>query len=361
MKRQAKILLLRIAKTVGLFALLRRATKNQLRVLCYHGFSEVDEHEFRTKYFIKPSTFDARLDLIKAMGFSVIPLHEAVDALWKNQLPHNSVVITIDDGLVSVLKHAAPLLKRRGFPSTVYVTTYYVENQVPICGFAAQYLIWKAWKTRATGDENSPERRPLSESVQFHGLSANLSTVSGRDKLTEDVARLLDSQESDRSRQKILRQLEAQLLPGRGILDSRNFSLMSKAELIELSSFGMDIQLHTHRHTFPVDESLCQREITENTASLNSVAISPLVQFCYPSGVYDPIQIQWLKRLGIRSATTCDKGLVSNTSNPYLMDRILDGENVTPIEIEAELAGISVLLATLKARFTRINSHEIAP
>jgi peptidoglycan/xylan/chitin deacetylase (PgdA/CDA1 family) len=361
MKRQLKIAFLQFAKWIGFFALLRMYTNQHLRILCYHGFSETDEHEFRTKYFMQPGTFRARLELIKKMGFSVIPLQDAVNALWEKKLPRNSVVITIDDGLSSVLKYAAPCLKAYEFPSTVYVTTYYVDRQVPICAFAAQYLIWKAWKNLASNQPLQSQASEKPKLIMFRDLKIDLSSIQGRDQSNEKVMQLLDRQPTDQDRQIILQDLETALLPGGGVLTSRQFFLMSQQELREVTQFGIDLQLHTHRHTFPPDLESCKKEILDNIASLNSVNVSSLSQFCYPSGVYHPNQIQWLREMGIRSATTCDNGLVSNSSSPFLMDRILDGENVTAIEIEAELAGFSVLRRHLQKWMGRKSASSIGP
>jgi hypothetical protein len=49
-----------------------------------------------------------------------------------------------------------------------------------------------------------------------------------------------------------------------------------------------------------------------------------------------------LRELGVRSATTCDAGLASSRSEPLLLPRVLDGEQVTAVEFEAWLCGILV-------------------
>jgi peptidoglycan/xylan/chitin deacetylase (PgdA/CDA1 family) len=356
MKRQLKIFFLRCAKILGLLRLLRYLTRNHLRILCYHGFSESDEHEFRSKYFIRPETLIERLELVRRLGLDVIPLNDAVDALWDNNLPSNAVVITIDDGLVSVLKHAAPILKKFKSPATVYVTTYYSDRQVPVCAFAAQYLIWKAGKNQAamlkSGEPNKVPRPPMI----YRDLKIDLANKRGVDDCTDKIVKLINAQASDVDRQVILRELEALLLPSDGVIESRLFHIMSKEELSEIADFGIDIQLHTHRHHFPVNRDLVEREIVENIASLKDVSRSKLAQFCYPSGQYDQRQFLWMKELGLRSATTCVKGLVNKNSNPFLLNRILDGENVTSIELEAELSGFSVLLEIVSRLFRRDNS-----
>src|SRR5207245_10568594 len=54
-----------------------------------------------------------------------------------------AVAITIDDGFHSTAAIAVPLLRAAGLPATVYVTTYYVQRDVPVFRLAMQYCFWK--------------------------------------------------------------------------------------------------------------------------------------------------------------------------------------------------------------------------
>ena len=55
----------------------------------------------------------------------VVPLDEAVAALDRGETGHR-VVLTFDDGFADVHEHAWPLLRERGLPFTIYLTTAYV-------------------------------------------------------------------------------------------------------------------------------------------------------------------------------------------------------------------------------------------
>jgi peptidoglycan/xylan/chitin deacetylase (PgdA/CDA1 family) len=91
-------------------------------ILCYHRFGSGSN-----KMVISPSNFAAQLDWLARNGYSVIRLAQLTAFLaGKEPLPARSVVITIDDGYESVFRHAFPLLKKHGFPATLFVYTDFI-------------------------------------------------------------------------------------------------------------------------------------------------------------------------------------------------------------------------------------------
>lgn len=88
-------------------------------ILCYHRVGS------RTsRMVIAPDTFAAQLDYLARNGYRVIRLSDLVDFLQgKGQLPKRAVVITFDDAHISAYQHAYPLLKKYGFPATMFLYT----------------------------------------------------------------------------------------------------------------------------------------------------------------------------------------------------------------------------------------------
>src|SRR3546814_7355757 len=98
MKRTVLLVILRVAKLTGLFALARLLTAGDLRILCYHGAALRDEHHFRPGLFMGKETFAARMALLARQGYPVIALDIAVAALPTGQWPRGATIVTIDDG-----------------------------------------------------------------------------------------------------------------------------------------------------------------------------------------------------------------------------------------------------------------------
>jgi hypothetical protein len=97
--------------------------RSRLLILCYHGVSAHDEHEWDPLLYVSTATFERRLALIRRHGCTVLSLDDAVRRLYARDLPARSVVFTFDDGYHDFRLRAWPALQRYSFPATVYLTT----------------------------------------------------------------------------------------------------------------------------------------------------------------------------------------------------------------------------------------------
>jgi peptidoglycan/xylan/chitin deacetylase (PgdA/CDA1 family) len=98
------------------------ATVQTVPILCYHRFGP------RTNNLtVTPQAFEAQMRYLRENGYTVVPMARLADFLeGKAALPKKSVVITIDDGYRSTYEIAWPILKRYGYPATVYLYTDFV-------------------------------------------------------------------------------------------------------------------------------------------------------------------------------------------------------------------------------------------
>ena len=90
-----------------------------------------------------PAILRERFEALRQGGYQVLSLGEAVERLYKNDLPPRSVALTFDDGGYDFYRQANPILREFGYPATVYQSTYYSDYTWPIFGVAASYLFWK--------------------------------------------------------------------------------------------------------------------------------------------------------------------------------------------------------------------------
>src|SRR5271167_4366837 len=120
-----------------------RWRQQRLLILCYHGIALEDEHQWRPALFMPAEKLEKRLELLRALRCSVLPLGEALARLRSSDLPPRSVAITFDDGGYDFYKQAYPLLKKHDRPVTVYQTTYYTDHEMPVFNLICSYLLWK--------------------------------------------------------------------------------------------------------------------------------------------------------------------------------------------------------------------------
>ena len=335
-----KLIILYLAKYLGLFHYSKRKTRRGLQILCYHGFSLADEHEFRPKLFMTAATLEKRLAVLKKSGFPVLPLDEACDRLKAGTLPDNAVVITMDDGWQGAADFAWPLFRKYGFDWTLYLTTYYAEKQTQVMNLALQYLCWKSREKIVDLSSLSPDL----------GKEIRLDVEMSREQLAETLVEIGKKCPTAQDRQDFVRRAASALrLDQKEFEDKQLFRLIDLGTAREMVASGVDLQLHTHRHNLGNgDKATLAQELEDNRKSIAKAGNTDPRHLCYPSGYYEPRHLQYLEELGIKSATTCFSGL-NYADTPLLeLKRFLDGENISQIEFEAELYGFQELLRKLR-------------
>lgn len=325
-----KRIVLYISKYTGLFWFSRQITKKGLRILCYHNFSKGDAIAWQPKLFIHPETFKKRLDYLEKKAFQVISLEEAVTYLEANQLPDYAVVITIDDGWQRTMQYADPLLKEMQYNYTVYLSSYYSKKESPVFNLVVQYLFWKSSEKLITED--------LIE-LDF-GKTAN-----EQNDIIDTILKTGDLKLDNRERYELLIRLSEILKVDFSlVVDSKRFHLLTAGEIKAMDATGVDFQLHTHRHRWPLEENKAIDEIEVNRFFLLPLVTNELKHFCYPSGFWKPKQFGFLKKCKIKSAVTCESGFNYPKTNLFRLNRFLDGENILQVEFEAEMSGFLELL-----------------
>jgi peptidoglycan/xylan/chitin deacetylase (PgdA/CDA1 family) len=92
-------------------------------VLCYHRFGGT----IKNRLMMPEEEFEGQMAFLKDSGYRVIPLSHLEDFLnGEKALPEKAVVITIDDGYESAYTIAYPILKKHGFPATLFIYTDYI-------------------------------------------------------------------------------------------------------------------------------------------------------------------------------------------------------------------------------------------
>ena len=100
-------------------------------ILCYHRFGPG-----KSKMIVSGANFARQMAWLARNDYRVISLAELEAFLdGRGSLPERAVVLTIDDGYKTVYEHAFPVLKKYGFPATIFLYTDFVG--------AGDALSWK--------------------------------------------------------------------------------------------------------------------------------------------------------------------------------------------------------------------------
>ena len=347
MLKAMKRSLLRASRAMGIESVLRDSEwrGQRLVILCYHSLSLRNEHEWNGPLFMRPEDFERRLEALRRGHWNVLPLGDAVRRLYTGELPERSVAITFDDGTYDVYKEALPRLQAYGFPATVYLTTYYCDNNLPVFPPVCSYMLWSC-----------RDRKLRLKTVTGRDETVSLHTAEHRERALLDLLNFATEQGLGAiEKHELLRRLAHALdYDLESLCADRVLHIMKPGEVTEASGAGLDIQLHTHRHRTPLDPELFRQELRENRARIRALTGKDPSHFCYPSGFHRGEFIPWLKDEGVLSATVCETGIASVANSPWLLPRVVDHGGLSAIEFEAWLSGgVSILPRR------RIHIHEV--
>lgn len=307
-----------------------RWRRKRLCILCYHGISLNDEHEWRPGLYLTPSQFEGRVRRLSELGANVMGLGEGLRRLADGSLPEAAVAITFDDGGRDFHMKALPALESAGLPATVYLTTYYALAGVPIFSLAVDYLLWRA-RSRifpAWPEMGIVEPVQLGHHRTQWGLAALIVRATRGPNFPVERREAVLDELGDRLGE------DMPSIRRRGIM-----SIMSPDEVSDCVRRGVNIELHTHRHRMPRDRNLLLREIEENREIIRRLSGSVATHFCYPSGEYQMSSLPWLAEAGVASATTCEVALASRRSHQYLLPRFLDTSQQPMLAFDGWVSG----------------------
>ncbi len=134
-------------------------------ILMYH---RIDSPGFDSRYHVRPEDFEWHMQMLHDWGYTSIPISLLVQAITQGApLPPRPVVLTFDDGDISVYTTAWPIMQKFGFTGVVYI----VGNRL-----------------QAEGYMNAEQIRELADAgweVGSHSMShADLTKVHGKDRNT---------------------------------------------------------------------------------------------------------------------------------------------------------------------------------
>lgn len=276
-------------------AVFRRRAAGRLAVLGYHG---VDD----------PAGFAAHLDLLErvAAPVSLARVEEAVHG--GRALPRHSVLVTFDDGDVSVHEHALPLLAARGIPAVCFVIPGLVGTDTPFWWDEVEHLVRHGGRTGrvpAATPEATVHTLKLLPERERQGALADL-------RATADTP-------TPRRRQ------------------------LGRAELADLERGGIVVGNHTMTHPCldRCDDRQIGTEVLGAHERLTELLGHPPTTFAYPNGNVDARAHKLLEQAGYRTGFLYNHALAAvGSADPLRIDRLVVSTTASTDRMETVLSGL---------------------
>lgn len=112
------------------------SNKPRIRALTYHRFG----HERREAFCVSPSDFELQMAWLSSHGLAISLEDVIAFVRGKRTLKDDSVLVTIDDGCVSTLEIALPILQKYRVPAVAFVTSSLIG--MGELGLPERYMSW---------------------------------------------------------------------------------------------------------------------------------------------------------------------------------------------------------------------------
>jgi peptidoglycan/xylan/chitin deacetylase (PgdA/CDA1 family) len=291
---------------------------------------------------ITPAFLDVTIRAVKAAGYEIVTLDDAVARMQTGEAKRPFAVLTFDDGYRDTLAHALPVLRRHGAPFTLYVTP----------GFAGRTArLWWIELEEAF-------RRLAHVEVEAGGRMLRLSASTDSEK--SDSFRRLYWLLRSVSEEELLA-VVAGLAEQAGVVAAdvvaslcMNWEALAEIANDPLCTVGAHTLTHPMLAKHPVEAA--RREMAESRRMIEVRLGRPVRHLAYPVGdptSAGPREFALAAELGFMSAVTTRKGMIypEHASHLLALPRLsINGDFQTPAALDALLSGAPFFLMNFGRR-----------
>ena len=273
--------------------------KGQRFIFLYHDISDIDEVHNSHHYSISKKKFIEHLIFLKN-NFQIVPLDTLVS---DKQLPNdkNYASITFDDGFLSVLNIANPLMKKYNIPYTVFINGAAMQNN-------------ESWVSNIIINNNKDYLKKI----------CKISSINFSKHKNEIIKNIIEKGKLDKN---FINNYYAQ---------NNHKIFMEKEDVLKLFQDGVQIESHTYDHLVlsRTDKKIIKNQIIKNKILLNSLDVTSNLYFAIPFGKkqhYNDKSIDIIKSQGYKYILTTNpsKFTVKDINQKkYLFPRISSQKSI---------------------------------
>jgi peptidoglycan/xylan/chitin deacetylase (PgdA/CDA1 family) len=256
----------------------------------------------------EPEKFEAQVKYL-IEKFNIISLTDLQDHLFNNKdLPPRPLLITFDDGDISVLQNGLPILKKYKLPSVLFVITQLIDSENMFWCRQVEAVFKNKGKSYQEARQKIMllKKKPNSERLKY-----------------------LDSLEAVKCRQ------------------------LTSDELHVLQNDKMFIGNHTHTH--PMINNCTEFEIEQELEKVKTLFqkwnLEGYPIFAYPNGNWDAKSEKILVKNGVQLAFLFDHQINKKSIDPLRISRITVDSDTEINEFKVKVSGLHSKILSLKNSF----------
>lgn len=265
-------MVLHLGARLGFVRLGRGLWRHSLTVLNYHRIDKVtgvDFPTFKPNVSASPEAFERQMAYL-ARWYNVVSLQDVLRWLdGKAALPPYAALITFDDGYRDNYLHAYPILQRYQFPAVIFLTSDFIESDLPFYWDLVAYVL-----AHTTQDFlEAPD-----------GITYHWHDRLSRERAASQVVEAL------KSLPEVEKRAWVEALPARlKVSPPAGFFrelMLTWEQVRQMHRDGMEFGGHTMRHPIltRVPVSVAREEIVGAKVRLEQELGEPVFGFAYPNG-----------------------------------------------------------------------------
>ena len=152
-------------------------------ILLYHriGVSPID-----SQYYVPPDKFEDQMKLLHDWEYTVIPIELLVKAIKEGaSLPPRPVIITFDDGDISVYETAFPIMGKYGLTGVAYIVGNYMDTDGYMSAEQIKELAAAGWEV-GSHSMNHQDLRKIEPALQRFEVVESRKVIEEATGITVD-------------------------------------------------------------------------------------------------------------------------------------------------------------------------------
>ena len=291
----------------GGFAPFHWASRRKILILTYHRFSDT-----KHSYKISSDEFEAHLNYLSKNN-RVLSLSEIAENLEGGKsLPPNATVITIDDGYADAYEVAFPLLKKFGFPATLFAVTDFLDGKRWVWTDLMRHVLSETKENFVRVEFKDGEK-----------FEAELTDKQQRLAIASCVNSRLKKMPNEQKEAKIGEVAET-LNVKIPALPSAEYAPVNWEQAREMDANNFKIESHTVTHPIltNINQTQLDYELQDSKKRLENVLDRQIENFCYPNGSLNETVWKAVENAGYKSAVTTHYGFNETGANQFTLNRI---------------------------------------